>query len=608
MLRLFLYWVLLPVPAFATQVADSTVYLPALTVTAARLSVPSAEAPVRVQLLDRNEIIESGLLTIAEVLQERAPLYVRHYAGGLSTISQRGGTASQTLVLLDGLRIASPMLGQLDLSLLPTVMFDAIEVTSSASGALYGTDAMGGIVNMQTTPSKSKTSISTGTGTWGRRQATVYASHRQGQVYSTVAAGWDKFRGDYPYWNRALFPPRNTPREGGDQEKWSIFGSTQWMRENDQWRLSTWYNEAERGLPDINSTLPSGERQWDKHLRVWTQGRRDFKWGSVSASSIVHVGALRYLNPVVGIDDIGRTVLASTQIEIQTDPERTWRLGSGIEAGSGHADHPSLSNDNRVRHFAAFAFATSQLGRLILYPALRLDHYVRQVSVQTVNPRLGMNVRLSSRLRLKSSIASGFRMPTLNDLFWLPGGNPELRPERGWTYDIGVIWANGRLQGEVTGFVKRLRDQIVWQPLPAGYWGSLNVDRLVTRGLEISVDYNKRITPQAAIRGRVLWIYLSQVRGLFLRLIPRHEIKSHASVQWRFVSASISAAYTGPRAVTLETESAAFFLVHSKIRVHAGRVAVGFRVDNLFNTRYEYLPSNPMPPRHGRLDLTLNIN
>ena len=608
MLRLLLYCVLVPAPAFATQVADSTVYLPALTVTAARIPIQSIEAPVRVQLLHRDELIESGSLTIAEVLQERAPLYVRHYAGGLSTISQRGGTASQTLVLLDGLRIASPMLGQLDLSLLPTVMFNAVEVASSASGALFGTDAMDGVVNLQTTPSKSNTTISSGAGTWGRRQATAYASHSQGQLFSIVAAGWDKYRGDYPYWNRALFPSRDTPREGGDQQKWSIFGSTQWMRENDQWRLSAWYNEAERGLPDINSTLTSGERQWDKHLRLWTQGRRDFEWGSVSASSIVQSGTLRYLNPVVGTDDIGQTVLTSTQIEIQTDPDRTWSLGSGIEAGSGHADHPSLDRHNRVRHFAVSAFATSRLGRLILFPALRLDRYVRQVSVQTVNPRLGMNIRLSSRLNLKSSIASGFRMPTLNDLFWLPGGNPELRPERGWTFDTGVVWANGKLQGEFTAFVKRLRDQILWQPLPAGYWGSLNVDRAVTRGLEVSVDYNKRITPQAAIRGRVLWVHLSQVRGLFLRLIPRHEIKSHASVQWRFVSASLSAAFTGPRAVTPGTESEAFFLLSSKLTAHSGRVAVSLRVDNLLNTRYEYLPSNPMPPRHGRLDLTLKIN
>ena len=134
MLRILLLCALQPLPVFAAQEADSTVTLPPITVTALRIPVSVVRAPIRTQVLDRSAISESGSLTVADLLRQRSALYVRDYVGGLSTLSQRGGTASQTLVLLDGHRIASPQAGQLDLSLLPTILLNAVEVTSGAGG------------------------------------------------------------------------------------------------------------------------------------------------------------------------------------------------------------------------------------------------------------------------------------------------------------------------------------------------------------------------------------------------------------------------------------------------------------------------------------------
>lgn len=607
MLRILLFCAVLPLPAFAAQVVDSTVVLPSLTVTASRLPVLVVHAPVRTQLLDRNAILESGSLTVANLLRQRSALHVRHYTGGLSTLSQRGGTASQTLVLLDGHRIASPQLGQLDLSLLPTMLVSAVEVTSGAGGALYGTDAVGGVVNLLTATPENLMAVKAGVGKWGKRYAAVHASVRHGRFSATVAGEMDRFTGDYPYWNRALFPPRDAAREGGDQQKRSIYGSLTFTRTNDEWRLSAWYNDAERGLPDINSTLPAGERQWDEHLRVWTHFRRRWNWGSLKVSGLAQAGALRYVNPRIQIDDTGRSVISSAQVNIELAPIRAWRLGGGVEAGLGYADHPSLKQENAEHYFAANVHAARRWGRITIYPALRLDQYVRPNRVSPVNPRLGINVLLRRNLYLKGSAASAFRMPTFNDRFWLPGGNPNLRPEHGGSYDAGLIWTYAGLQVELTGFMVRLQDQIVWQPQPAGYWAPLNVLRTTTRGLEASVDYQKTLSTSLESRGGVMLTHITQQSGSLLRLIPRHEFKGHAHLRWRFIAAGTSASYTGARAVTPDTESGAFFLVNGHLKVDSGPLTVGIRGENLLNARYEFLPANPMPPRLIRLDLTLTF-
>ena len=125
----------------------------------------------------------------------------------------------------------------------------------------------------------------------GKTQWCILRHHaRRGRLAGTVAGEIDRYRGDYPYLNRALFPPEESPREGGDQQKHSIFGSMTWTRPNEEWRVSAWYNDAERGLPSINSSLHSGERQWDEHLRVWTHVRRKWPWGSLKAGGLTQVG------------------------------------------------------------------------------------------------------------------------------------------------------------------------------------------------------------------------------------------------------------------------------------------------------------------------------
>ena len=607
MLRILLLCGFLPLPALGAQVADSTVVLPPLTVTAARLPVSTLEAPVRTQVLDRRAIFESGSTTVADLLRQRASLYVRHYTGGLSTLSQRGGTASQTLILLDGHRIASPQLGQLDLSLLPTILLDDVEITSGAGGALFGTDAVGGVVNLHTAPSAHLLSVRVGTGAWGRRNAAARASTQFGRLIGSVAGEVDRFTGNYPYWNSGVFPPRYTRREGGDRLKRSLYGSLTWAGADSEWRLSTWYNDSERGLPTIYSTLPKQERQWDEHLRLWTHGKRSRTWGSFKASSLVQFGALRYLNPQLRLDNTGRSFISTTQLNLELMPIRDWRFGAGIEAGYGQADHPSLRQENAERHFAAYAHAIRRWRRFAVYPALRLDYYVRPRTVRPVSPRLGLNVRLMRGIHLKGSVARAFRMPTFNDRFWQPGGNPDLRPERGWSYDAGLIWARGMFQAELTAFTFRLRDQIVWQPLAAGYWAPLNVSRIATRGLEATVEFQKPLAIHMHTGGGVVWTRVEQHSDSFLRLIPRQEVKSNAHIRWRFVSVRATAHYTGARAVTPVTQSDAILLLHVQMGVYVGPLSVGIYGENLLNVCYEYLPANPMPPRQARLDLTLTI-
>ena len=102
---------------------------------------------------------------------------------------------------------------------------------------------------------------------------------------------------------------------------------------------------------------------------------------------------------------------------------------------------------------------------------------------------------------LKASVARNYRYPTLNDRYYQPGGNPDLRPEHGFTYDGGISFALGgeaegyTLRGEATLFDSHIDDWILWVQARRGYWTPRNVRKVHNYGAETKVDASVRLSP-----------------------------------------------------------------------------------------------------------------
>ncbi len=612
MTRVLFLWCFLPLSAADARQRDTTYALPQITVTATRLPARLLHAPVRVAILDPR-----AAPTVSELLSRQSSLYVRQYSGGLATISQRGAAAAQTVVLLDGHRIASPQLGQLDLSVIPTLLLSSVEIISGAGSSVLGTDALAGVLNLRTSTAPPGLRIRVGTGSFGRRSGALAASGRRGRLTAQMAAEYDAADGDYPYLDAGRFPPRMTPRRGADRRRHSLYSALRWEASGGQFRLAGWMNDVERGLPTIHGSVPRRERQWDRHLRLWFGGDRRIGSSFLHLNGLAQTGSLRYANSLLAIDDTGRTFISSIDAEVRLAAGIRWQVATGFSGGYGQARHPRLSLSATEWHGAAFASAAGTYGPLRLYPALRLDAYLPR---WTMNPRLGLNLRLVAGLHLKASAGRGFRVPTFNDRFWLPGGNPDLRPERSWTYDMGARWEGIHGNGEFTFFASRTADQILWRPTPEGYWAPENLQRLHTRGLEAASAWRMALPRRFRASGRLVATYVDAREQRVdaperrVRLLPRHQLKSSLAVTSGAFLLGASARFTGRRSITTDNSSYAgaflLFDTRGEFRHRGGSTStsVGVHVDNLRNTRYEYLPSSPMPPREFRLELTLILH
>ena len=244
-LRLLFLLLLLPTSVWAQGGADSSaaslpdtvLALPPVTVTAERRAT-AATASARVATLGREAIESTGAETVAGLLERRGGLHVKRYgAGGLATLALRGTSASQTLVLLDGHRIADPQLGQLDLSLLPTSLLEGAEVMHGAASAVHGTEGVGGAVDLQTlAPGQaSRLVTSVGAGAYGERDGEVLASGSAGRLAGLALVTYGQEEGDFPYVNPALLPARTVRRRGAGRQRMALYASGAY--EGDRHRL-----------------------------------------------------------------------------------------------------------------------------------------------------------------------------------------------------------------------------------------------------------------------------------------------------------------------------------------------------------------------------------
>ena len=621
-----------------------------VTVTAAREAVLTREAPARVQVLDREDVAASGAHTLADLVEARSAVFVKRYGpGGLASASLRGTSASQTLVLLDGHRIADPQLGQLDLSLLPAVLFERAEVLHGPGSALYGTDGVGGVVNLRTDGAGgAAATVETRAGAWGARGASLVG--RAGttvgglRLRALAVADVEAFRGDYSYVDSTRFDNEAgrlgvwTAREGTDERRTALFARA--SAEGDRVRSSAgvWAGDAERGL--FSPAGGAGARQWDRSLRAWADHEVRLGAARLVVGGLAQRSSLAWTGSPTAPPDTGRTRLLSGSVRVERPvavrlPARgLWTVAAGVQGGAARAEHPMLRDGARERSGAAFASAVGDYGRVLVFPALRVDAVRTEgeggaETLSAWSPSLGVNVRAVGPLRLKASARRAFRAPTFNDRFWGEVGDPALRPERAWALDGGAVLPLrlGAATAEVEGavFTSAVRDQIVWRPV-GGAWRPGNVGRVrsagwegtarlaapLGRGVALALDL---VVTRTAARDRTNPASTSYDRPLLY--VPERQAKAAATVGGAALALDLEAVRTGRRftasdgSASLDPVAVAAAGLRTRVSLgrganrRGGAAALAVRVENLTDRRYQVVRGYPMPPRHLSFRLTL---
>jgi vitamin B12 transporter len=612
------------------QSLDSVLQLNSITISADRLH--SYTKGLNVISIDSITLDRYSTGDAATLLSTQTPVYIKTYGqGGLASLSIRGTLATHSGVYWNGININQPNLGMTDLSLVPMYFFESVALQYGGSGALFGSGNIGGGLHLGnlahfSTPLNVK--LTTGLGSFNEYLCNAKVGFGDKKISYAGGFALKKNENNFPYTNDSLQKVR--------QENAS-FNNGSFMQQID-YRTGTnsllitglWIQHSDRELPAAMNTSGSKQHQQDISYRTF------LKWELFHSNKLLIlrsawlVDKMNYTNAMISLDAHYLTRTALLESEYYWNASDKTRIGIAANSSAFMALIESY-NGNRRQMKGSVLVSLQQMLPFkdwILTANLRKE-WIEGYKVP-LSPSLGAEGMLSRHIKAKLNLSGNFRAPTLNDRYWQPGGNPELKPETSWNSEAGMTWSgtgpgkSSKTDFSVTAYLSVVSDLILWTPVPgSGIWSPENIQKIYSRGIELNGHSSFAIGKVTAVF-HAAYSYtpstfaktdtsISSTEGKQLTYIPLHNavagfrlVHSHFFVEWEQT-------LTGKR-YTLKDNSEfleGYYLSNlttgSSVSVFKSRFRIQLVIRNLFDTDYQAIQNYAVPGRNFLLTINLAI-
>ena len=442
--------------------------------------------PVRSSGLVINSLVDVLRLDPSLDLQARAP------DGVQNDLSIRGSSFGQTLVMLNGLRLDDVQSGHHNMDIpVPVDSVARIEVLRGSGSTMYGSDAVGGAINIITEPPETtELRLRTSVGNYGINEQQGSLSGVFGALSEQLTFSRDfssGFMPDRDYRNLQLASTTHFASAWGATDLTLAymdhpFGADQFYGPYPSWEdTKTWFGSVRQAIGKKTSASFAYRRHSDLFVlirdqpAIYTNHHKDESYQAALRRS--------------------ENLFTNTELHY------------GVEALHESIVSNNLGDHSRSRAAAYVALDFRALKRFSLSLSAREEVY-RNFSA-TLSPTAAAGYWLSPHWKLRGSASRAFRVPSYTDLYYSDPanlGNPNLRPERAWNYEGGLDWnPTVRVHGDVTVFERRERDGIdYYRATPTGLWQALNINSLNFTGVESSL----RLSPSRSqtVDFRYTWL------------------------------------------------------------------------------------------------------
>ncbi len=636
-----------------SSVPDTLKRLPPKTVeiTALRPSDLPAIDPRQAAIKPTDELFrQTGFMVAADALRAiSSSLDIRQYGslGSASLPSFRGLPAEYTVLYRDGIRITNEQLGETDLGQLTLHGISNIELIPASSAVLLGGDAIGSAINLVSTIQDSNIVTIGGEqtfydGSTGFPTNSYYAkaSLKPLPELSIVAGGsLDQSTGVFPFYQDTAHP--NVLRENNDAALRSANLAALWTAsESTTVRFIGNYFYANRGAGGQVTTPGFGAsslvaRQTD--AQTYGAIKADHEDGPLA--STFSLGWQRqfesYRDPTFATND------SAWNNMIDASARATYKINSIVEAfGGAEEEHTNLTGttnkapngDSIIGRYRTSAYVATKLlpiENVDVNASVRLEN-ISDLSLTELLPQAAINYTPIHDLYVGGAYSKSFHAPTLNDLYWNPGGNANLKPESGENWQASIsfepVWNSFSAKFSATGFFAHIDNEIVWQPYIGTEWSPINIREVESKGIEFrasviysfdartslrveesyTLDSAKNITHGDPNYGNQL-PYSSPSRSLFLAEIERSDLGSF----------SVLAHYRGHEFSDLANTPAREFqpvttydltLTSRNFTFEGIGMKLLLGIANVTNQHYEDLIDYPLPSRTYHFSIELNYH
>ena len=626
---------------------------------------PMKDIGVQKTHLDSVVLKENIALSMADILTFNSSIFVKSYGRAtLSTVSFRGTSPSHTQVTWNGMRINNPMLGMTDFSMIPSYFIDDASLLHGTSSVNETGGGLGGSVKLSTQPAEADgfgLQYVQGIGSFKTFDEFLRFTYGDNHWQSSTRVVYSSSPNDYSYRNHdkkeniydenmniiGQYYPKEKNRSGAFKDMHLLQEIYYNTRKGDRFGLNAWYIKSNRELPMLTTDY-GDENDFENRQREETF-RGILSWDHMCSNWKIAVKS-GYIHTQMAYDykrDAGNGILtpmtrSRSKINTfygQSEGEyyigKKWLFSANIAA---HQHFVESRDKNIIRQDGNQAIVGYSKGRTELSGSTSVKWQP--------NERIGMSMVLreemygenwtpfipalfidgviskKGNIMFKASASRNFRFPTLNDLYFLPGGNPDLKKECGWTYDVGVSFAFGKenvysLTGSANWFDSHVEDWILWLPTTKGFFSPRNIKDVHAYGVELQSDFNISLGKDwlLGLNGTFSWTPsinegepfspADQSVGKQLPYVPEWSSTITGRLAWKKWSLLYKWCYYSQRYtmssndISLTGKLPSYFMnnltIERGIPLKWADLSLKGAVNNLFNEEYLSVLSRPMP-------------
>jgi len=575
-----------------------------IVVTATRLPMNISDLPFSVDIID---VKKTEVSKVYDLLEGRSGVEVLSYGsgGGLRTLAIRGSESTQSLILYNGIPLNSAYDGTMDLSLLPSSSIDRIEVIKGPLSALYGSNGIGGTINIITSPfvlGVDRSSVGGGwtNGSYGYKGLLGNLCYSNNNIGLKVGINHDRgngfrknsdFYSDEAVMNLSIKPTSIIRLDITGFTKGSELGVIGPLSFEDE----TAREEDNITSLGNNVTIDIGDRGFIRGNINVVKRERHYK------SEMWMTDSLHNLTTLSG----------SLEFNVKTTDVHTFTFGVDL------SDDELSSTDvgyKITQNTGIFLQNMVNLGRFTYINGFRVDNHSQWGSV--VTPRQAFLLKLSENINLRSSFALGFRAPTMIELYWpqdpyFGGGNPNLVPESSWESEIGTTIDISKGSIDADFYYTQVDNKIVgWTPhnigKSNGYGTDFTIKGDIGYGLTLRGDYSYNKTTD---ENGVLLDYHPKNKfqiGLNWQR-PQGIIKPDAEFKVHFTDKRSATYFDMEKNNYVTITMPSYTLIDVGFGIEISPLRIDMKVKNLLNREYQEIYDYPMPGREYRFSISTNF-
>lgn len=566
--------------------------------------------------IDSTTLQQYKMQNVANLLSQQTPVFIKSYGlNGLATLNFRGSSAAQSQVYWNGIPIQNAALGIADISLLPLAMLQNVQIVYGSSAALWGSGNVGGALILETDPpafKKQKPSYEIGFG------AGSFNQYQLAEKLGISNSKWSFNANLFAQSAQNNFAYKDIYGEQKKSENAQLQGIAIQPQlafkpnAKNTFRFVAWYQKYYREIPAALFESYSVKNRNDEALRMLLEWKRT----GLSFSNYIR-GA--FTKEKMSYDDEAATQHYkndSYQYYFEAGVKKFYLkrheflVFTPIQISSTQIKD---SNFIQSKYALVAAYRYSDLQQKFI---ASLNARAEIIDATTVFlPGVNMRYTFSDQFQLRGNVQKTYRAPTLNELYYQPGGNVNLRPEKGWTEEIGYqlsipVFDKVNFAQDVSVFNRVVDDWILW--LGGAVWTPHNIASVHSRGLEadnhLIYKLNKRV--KFNISYKASYTVATTVKsyipndgsiGKQIPYTPKFTSIFNLGFCYKSFVVNCNYAYTGLRFVNNDESDKIDGYGISNVQmsyvlpIKQKNIGLNFQVNNLFGKDYNIVKSRPMP-------------